>query len=91
VGAIFHDRAQGKLTLHGFYKIQMVDLPFVLYDILIEKSFPRESGENNMIFCAEDDNAVRDLMMYALNSAGFETKGFVKGSFKFLLTSMQFA
>jgi two-component system alkaline phosphatase synthesis response regulator PhoP len=32
-----------------------------------------------MIFCVEDDNAVRDLMMYALNSAGFETKGFVNG------------
>jgi two-component system alkaline phosphatase synthesis response regulator PhoP len=32
-----------------------------------------------MIFCVEDDNAVRDLMMYALNSAGFETKGFLNG------------
>jgi two-component system alkaline phosphatase synthesis response regulator PhoP len=34
---------------------------------------------NSMIFCVEDDNAIRDLMMYALNSAGFETKGFVNG------------
>lgn len=33
-----------------------------------------------MIFCIEDDNAVRDLMIYTLNSAGFEAKGFVDGA-----------
>lgn len=32
-----------------------------------------------MIFCVEDDNGVRDLMIYTLNSAGFEAKGFVDG------------
>lgn len=30
-----------------------------------------------MIFCVEDDEAIRGLMIYALNTAGFETKGFV--------------
>ncbi len=29
-----------------------------------------------MIFCVKDDRAIRDLMIYALNSAGFEAKGF---------------
>lgn len=29
-----------------------------------------------MIFCVEDDAAVRDLMQYTLNSAGYETAGF---------------
>lgn len=29
-----------------------------------------------MIFCIEDDNAIRDLMIYTLNSAGFEATGF---------------
>ena len=29
-----------------------------------------------MIFCVEDDSAVRDLMIYTLNSAGFEARGF---------------
>lgn len=29
-----------------------------------------------MIFCVEDDQGIRDLMIYALNSAGFEAKGF---------------
>lgn len=29
-----------------------------------------------MIFCVEDDQAIRDLMIYTLNSAGFEAKGF---------------
>lgn len=29
-----------------------------------------------MIFCVEDDDSIRDLMIYTLNSAGFEAKGF---------------
>ncbi len=29
-----------------------------------------------MIFCVEDDGGIRDLIIYALNSAGFEAKGF---------------
>lgn len=29
-----------------------------------------------MIFCVEDDSAIRDLMIYTLNSAGFEATGF---------------
>lgn len=33
-----------------------------------------------MIFCVEDDNGIRDLMIYALNSAGFEAKGFTDGT-----------
>lgn len=32
-----------------------------------------------MIFCVEDDNGIRDLMIYTLNAAGFETKGFAEG------------
>lgn len=32
-----------------------------------------------MIFCVEDDNAIRDLMIYTLNTAGFEAKGFTCG------------
>jgi two-component system alkaline phosphatase synthesis response regulator PhoP len=42
-----------------------------------------------MIFCVEDDNAVRDLMMYALNSAGFETKGFLNGEDLFAALSAE--
>ena len=33
-----------------------------------------------MIFCVEDDAAVRDLMIYTLNAAGFEARGFDCGS-----------
>ena len=29
-----------------------------------------------MIFCVEDDSSIRDLMLYALSTAGFEAKGF---------------
>ena len=32
-----------------------------------------------MIFCVEDDNGIRDLMIYALNFAGFEARGFDSG------------
>lgn len=32
-----------------------------------------------MIFCVEDDNGIRDLMLYTLNTAGFEAKGFTCG------------
>lgn len=33
-----------------------------------------------MIFCVEDDSGIRDLMIYTLNSSGFEAKGFVCGT-----------
>ena len=32
-----------------------------------------------MIWCVEDDSSIRDIEIYALNSAGFETKGFEDG------------
>ena len=33
-----------------------------------------------MIFCVEDDQAIRDLMIYTLNSAGFEATGLEDGN-----------
>lgn len=39
----------------------------------------REAAEI-MIFCVEDDDGIRDLMIYALNSAGFEARGFAEGA-----------
>ena len=33
-----------------------------------------------MIWCVEDDGSIRDIELYALNSAGFETKGFEDGT-----------
>ena len=32
-----------------------------------------------MIWCVEDDASIRDIELYALNSAGFATKGFDDG------------
>lgn len=32
-----------------------------------------------MIFCIEDEESIRDLMIYALNGAGFDAKGFADG------------
>ena len=31
-----------------------------------------------MIYCVEDDNSIRDLMIYALNAADMEAEGFPK-------------
>ncbi len=33
-----------------------------------------EKEKAYMIFCVEDDSSIRDLMLYTLNSAGFEAK-----------------
>ena len=33
-----------------------------------------------MIYCVEDDGSARDLMLYALNSAGFDAVGFADGA-----------
>lgn len=33
-----------------------------------------------MIFCVEDDHAVRELMLYTLHTAGFEAEGFADGA-----------
>ena len=32
-----------------------------------------------MIFCVEDDGNIRDLVVYTLNTAGFEAVGFENG------------
>lgn len=33
-----------------------------------------------MIWCVEDDDAIRDIEIYALNSTGFEARGFADGA-----------
>ena len=32
-----------------------------------------------MIFCVEDDTAIRELMLYTLNATGYETMGLADG------------
>lgn len=33
-----------------------------------------------MIYCVEDDNSIRELMLYALRASGFEAEGFCDGA-----------
>ena len=33
-----------------------------------------------MIFCVEDDDSIRELMVYALTSSGFKAAGFADGA-----------
>lgn len=42
-----------------------------------------------MIFCVEDDDAIRGLMLYALNTAGFEAEGFPDGESLFAALQTQ--
>ena len=42
-----------------------------------------------MIFCVEDDSGIRDLMIYALNSSGFEAEGFADGETLFAALASQ--
>ena len=52
-------------------------MKIVLYDG--KHSRKKERGKGLMIFCVEDDNSVRELMIYTLNAAGFEARGFSGG------------
>ena len=33
-----------------------------------------------MIFCVEDDDSIRELMVYTMNTSGFQAKGFAEGT-----------
>ena len=33
----------------------------------------------NLIYCVEDDDDIRELVVYALKSSGFEAEGFSDG------------
>lgn len=63
--------------LQKFYNTRIADLKIVLYDG--KHSRKKERGKELMIFCVEDDNSVRELMIYTLNTAGFEARGFSGG------------
>ena len=38
-----------------------------------------QKGGKNIIFCVEDDESIQSLELYALQSAGFEVRGFADG------------
>ena len=38
-----------------------------------------QKGVDRMIFCVEDDDSIRELMVYALMSSGFQAAGFAGG------------
>jgi two-component system alkaline phosphatase synthesis response regulator PhoP len=40
----------------------------------------KRKEHTHMIFCVEDDDSIRDLMIYTLHSAGFEAEGFPDGA-----------
>ncbi len=56
----------------------LVGLAFMVVDKSKQKTL-KGKGDKMMIFCVEDDQAIRDLMIYTLNAAGFEAMGFEDG------------
>lgn len=38
-----------------------------------------EKGCSTMIFCVEDDEGIRNMVMYTLEASGFEVQGFENG------------
>lgn len=57
--------------LHRFYKYLIYSFTSVQYNTTeIEKEMI------SVIYCLEDEDSIRDLMLYALNMAGFSAKGF---------------
>ena len=41
--------------------------------------YRKREGERTLIYCVEDDESIRDLMMYTLDTAGLESRGFNDG------------
>ena len=40
---------------------------------------PMENEEKTMIFCVEDDSNIRELVVYTLETTGFQARGFEEG------------
>ena len=38
-----------------------------------------ENEEKTMIFCVEDDSNIRELVVYTLETTGFQARGFEEG------------
>lgn len=53
-------------------------------DFLVDRGAQRQilnisKGGISVIYCVEDDASIRDIEVYALNSAGYEARGFAEG------------
>ena len=57
------------MTLLRFYSSPIIGLTIIIYIEEVKGGF-------RMIYCVEDDSAIRDLMVYTLTASGFEAKGF---------------
>ena len=45
-----------------------------------DSSVMHQEGERNMIFCVEDDDNIRELVIYTLETTGLEARGFADGT-----------
>ena len=68
-----HEPCFAEKTLQELYTEKLLYHTRRNYDIINTRSV---NGGRAMIFCVEDDNSIRDLMVYTLNIAGFDAMGF---------------
>ena len=61
-------------------KCAIISWVFVGRPLLDCPAFPVQRKVNFLIYCVEDDNGIRDLMIYTLNAAGFDAVGFSDGT-----------
>ncbi len=60
----------GTANINYELRITNYELCIVYYELRIKK------GAFKMIFCVEDEQSIRELVVYTLNSTGFNAKGF---------------
>lgn len=46
---------------------------------MIDNEYRKSKGDKTLIYCVEDDESIRDLMIYTLETAGLESRGFNDG------------
>ena len=63
-------------TLHTLYNNMIINFKIMCYAVCELRNARYDGKENNVIIlCVEDDSGICDLMIYTLNSAGFEASG----------------
>lgn len=62
---------ENNLTLLCFYVDLVIDFTLSEYIII-----GKEVEDRKMIYCVEDENSIRDLMVYTLKMSGFDAQGF---------------
>lgn len=56
--------------------IRVITVNTLLQSIISDDTIKEKTEANGMIYCVEDDNSIRELMLYALRASGFQAEGY---------------